>query len=78
MSQPATGSDPTVAGWQATLSGIASDFARVAADNLRRQTQQDQVEMRTAEAADSRNWMKWAAIGGGVIVALFVVKKMLK
>jgi hypothetical protein len=60
--------------WQAGLLGIANEFAKVAADNLKTS------EVRQQEQSLARlqfNWRPWA-IGGGLIVGGLVVLKMLK
>jgi hypothetical protein len=58
--------------WQAGLLGIANEFAKVAADNLKTQ------EVRQQEQSLARaefNWKPWA-IGGGVVLGLLVVARM--
>jgi hypothetical protein len=60
--------------WQAGLLGIASEFAKVAADNLKTSEVRQQEQ---SLARQQFNWRPWA-IGGGLIVGSLVVLKMLK
>jgi hypothetical protein len=60
--------------WQAGLLGIASEFAKVAADNLKTSEVRQQEQ---SLARQQFNWRPWA-IGGGLIVGGLVVLKMLK
>jgi hypothetical protein len=60
--------------WQAGLLGIASEFAKVAADNLKTSEVRQQEQ---SLARQQFNWRPWA-IGGGLVVGGLVVLKMLK
>jgi hypothetical protein len=60
--------------WQAGLLGIANEFAKVAADNLKTQETRQQEQ---SLAKSDFNW-KPLAIGGGVIVGALVLLKVLK
>jgi hypothetical protein len=60
--------------WQAGLLGIANEFAKVAADNLKTQETRQQEQ---SLAKSEFNWKPWA-IGGGAIVGGLILLKVLK
>jgi hypothetical protein len=63
------------ADWQSAILGIGTEFAKVAADNLKRQNQVDTQQQRTAEPF---NWKPWAIGGAAGLVGLIVLMKVLK
>jgi hypothetical protein len=65
------GNSTDPADWQAGLLGIATEFAKVAASNLKT------PETRQQEVQASFNWKPWA-IGGGAIVGGLILLKVLK
>jgi hypothetical protein len=68
------GNSTDPADWQAGLLGIASEFAKVAADNLKTSEVRQQEQ---SLARQQFNWRPWA-VGGGLVVGGLVVLKMLK
>jgi hypothetical protein len=72
--------NPTVVSWQDTLKGIAGDFGRVAADNLRKQTDKDAAQARIE--SPNKWWQTttggWVAIGLALVVGWVVAKKLLR
>jgi hypothetical protein len=68
------GNSTDPADWQAGLLGIATEFAKVAADNLKTQ---ETRQAEQSQAAAKFNWKPWA-IGGGAIVGGLILLKVLK
>jgi hypothetical protein len=68
------GNSTDPADWQAAILGIATEFGKVAADNLKRDEVRQQEQ---ALANPPFNWKPWA-IGGGLLVGGLVLLKVLK
>ena len=66
------GNSTNAADWSAVLAGLTTEFGKVAADNLRRDTG---VREQQTLSNQPFNWKPWA-MGAGVLVALVVVFKV--
>lgn len=68
------GNSTDPADWRAALLGVATEFGKVAAENLKRDEVRQQEQ---ALANPPFNWKPWA-IGGGLVVGGVVLLKVLK
>lgn len=69
------GNSTDPADWQSALAGIAVEFAKVGADNLRNK---NQTQAERSQAEPPFNWKPWAIGGAVALTALVVVFKVLK